>query len=161
MKSKTLISLAVIILVLIGLTAWSRQNSTPDSNQGNAELTAAETTFDFGVIKINGGLVQHNFLIKNNGAAAVTIREIYTSCMCTTALWTGPNGSAGPFGMPGHGALPTVSETLAPNEEATVAVTFDPAAHGPSGIGRVERLVYIKSADAKSLTLKIYAQVTP
>ncbi|MBI4135976.1 MAG: DUF1573 domain-containing protein [Candidatus Vogelbacteria bacterium] len=166
MNSKTLISLAVILLVLVGLTAWSRQGVTSNTNQNNdqgkAEITAAETNFDFGQVKINGGLVSHDFTVRNNGAETVTVKKIYTSCMCTTAVWTDPDGqTAGPFGMPGHGVIPTINETLAPNEEATVAVTFDPAAHGPSGIGRVERLIYLETNNTEPLTLKFTVNVTP
>ncbi|MBI2097600.1 MAG: DUF1573 domain-containing protein [Candidatus Vogelbacteria bacterium] len=166
MNSKTLFSLIVIILVLVGLTAWSRQsapsNNSQNSKQGKAELAAAETSFDFGAIKINGGLVSHGFAVRNSGAAPLAIKKIYTSCMCTTAVWTGPDGqTAGPFGMPGHGSIPTINEILAPDQEATVAVTFDPAAHGPSGIGRVERLIYLETDDAEPLILKFTVNVTP
>ncbi|MBI2100864.1 MAG: DUF1573 domain-containing protein [Candidatus Vogelbacteria bacterium] len=166
MNSKNLVGLIIIILVLVGLVAWSRQDSTANNSQNNnqsqTELTAAETSFDFGAIKINGGLVRHDFAVRNSGAAPLTIKKIYTSCMCTTAVWTGPDGqTTGPFGMPGHGSIPTINEILAPDQEATVAVTFDPAAHGPSGIGRVERLIYLETDDAEPLILKFTVNVTP
>lgn len=161
MKSKTLISLLVIVLVLVGLTAWSRQDAKPNNNQSAAVLVAAETDFDFGQVRINDGLISHNFTVKNDSAAAITIKKIYTSCMCTTAVWKDKNGTAGPFGMPGHGAIPEVSRTLAPGETATVEVTFDPAAHGPAGIGRVERLVYLENDAAEPFVLKFAANVTP
>lgn len=161
MNSKTLVSLLVIILVLVGLTAWSRQDTKPNNNQSAAVLVAAETDFDFGQVRINGGLVNHDFTLKNNGAAPIAIKKIYTSCMCTTAAWKDKNGTAGPFGMPGHGAIPEVSRTLGPSETATVEVTFDPAAHGPAGIGRVERLVYLENDASEPLILKFTANVTP
>ena len=166
MNSKTLVSLIIIILVLTGLTAWSRQDATSNNSQNNnpsqAQLAAAETSFDFGQVEINGGLVSHDFTVSNSGAETVTVKKIYTSCMCTTAVWIDPDGqTAGPFGMPGHGSIPTIKETLAPNDAATVAVTFDPAAHGPSGIGRVERLIYLETDNAEPLILKFTVNVTP
>lgn len=67
----------------------------------------------------------------------------------------------GPFGMPGHGAIPTINEALEPGTEATIEVVFDPAAHGPAGVGKVNRVVTVETASGEALQLSFQATVTP
>ena len=81
--------------------------------------------------------------------------------MCTTAALKAKSGSYGPFGMPGHGIIPKISGVVAANETAEVAAIFDPAAHGPAGVGKIERMIYIESANSAPVELKISALVTP
>jgi hypothetical protein len=38
---------------------------------------------------------------------------------------------------------------------------FDPTAHGPSGLGRIERTVTLESARAAALELRMVVMVTP
>ena len=81
--------------------------------------------------------------------------------MCTTATLTTKEGKAGPFGMPGHEAIQTISQTIAPNEEASVEAIYDPAAHGPAGTGKVRRTIYIETdAQKEPLELTFEANVT-
>jgi hypothetical protein len=63
--------------------------------------------------------------------------------------------------MPGHGSIPTFDQRLEPNQEASIEVEYDPNAHGPSGVGRIERSVIIEGRDGKLVTLNIIANVTP
>ena len=107
------------------------------------------------------GNVTHRFSIKNANAAPVVIRKISTSCMCTTAQLVKGGRKLAIYGMPGHGYVPNLDEPIAPNEQAMVEVVFDPAAHGPAGIGRVERLVTIYTGAAQPLELSFNALVAP
>ena len=97
----------------------------------------------------------------NTGAARLTINRIFTSCMCTSATLVTGTQRKGPFGMPGHGPSTAVRAPLAPAELATVEVVFDPAAHGPSGLGRIERSVTVQSAEAAPLELRMVVMVKP
>ncbi|OGN16959.1 MAG: hypothetical protein A3F48_00885 [Candidatus Yanofskybacteria bacterium RIFCSPHIGHO2_12_FULL_41_9] len=63
--------------------------------------------------------------------------------------------------MPGHGYVPPVKESLNSGEEAVIKVVFDPNAHGPAGIGKIQRSIFIESDGSKSLELQISASVTP
>lgn len=124
-------------------------------------LRARETHFDFGPISMAAGKVSHRYLFRNESAAPVLIRQVYTSCMCTTATLVKGMRVIGSYGMPGHGPMPAVNETLAPNEAAYVDVVFDPAAHGPAGLGRTERVVTIEPGAGAPLQVGFTAYVKP
>lgn len=125
-------------------------------------LRAKETNFAFGSISMAAGKVSHRYWFRNESAAPVLIKRIYTSCMCTTATLVKGLRKVGSYGMAGHGGpLPDVNESLAPNEAAYVDVEFDPAAHGPAGLGRTERVVTVEPAAGEPLQLAFVANVTP
>lgn len=172
---KIVTSIIVVVLVLGGLFFWGRFKAparspaaAPNPSQTNLSsvLTTSESDFDFGTVSIKAGNASHNYKIKNTSDKPLTITKIYTSCMCTTATLVrgGPatsSGRIGPFGMPGHGIIPKISESFAPGEEAQVEVVFDPAAHGPSGVGRIYRIVYLETKEGSPLELRFTAEVIP
>ena len=127
----------------------------------NGVLAAQENNYDFGSISMAAGKVSKTFVIKNTGADALAVNQLYTSCMCTVATLKIGGRSAGPFGMPGHGFAQRINETIQPNEEAGVEIIFDPAAHGPAGVGRIERIIYLENSAGAPLELKFSATVTP
>ena len=163
---KKIIITIIFIVGLVGILAWlgainmgnTDRSSTPS---GPAVLAAAEKVFDFGTISMAAGPVKHEFAIKNTAENKSVITKIYTSCMCTEASLRTMEGISGPFGMPGHGSVPRVNKKLESGEEAVVEVVFDPAAHGPAGIGAVERAVYLENDSGAPLELIIKATVTP
>ena len=63
--------------------------------------------------------------------------------------------------MPGHGgAVPKINQVVAPDGSASIEVEFDPNAHGPAGIGLMERVVFLEtSAGMREFNIK--AMVTP
>ena len=81
--------------------------------------------------------------------------------MCTTAFLLKDGEEIGPFGMAGHsGVRGNANLTVNPGEEAVVRVVFDPAAHGPAGVGPIERQVMLEVGD-KPLFLSFKAVVKP
>jgi len=128
---------------------------------GSRALVAREQYFDFGPISMRAGKVSHRFWFQNEGPDPVTIHRVYTSCMCTTATLVKGLRTIGSYGMPGHGPLPAVDQALEPKEAAYVDVVFDPAAHGPAGLGRTERTVTIETWSGAPLTIGFVAMVTP
>jgi hypothetical protein len=160
------------IVIALGLFMPAKKPSgvwVPYEGQSAAEqfsgarvLTPDAPSFDFGRISMAKGKVSHRYSIRNSGETPLTITKIFTSCMCTTATFiTRSAKKIGPFGMPGHGVLPSVSERLAPGEEAIVDVVFDPAAHGPAGVGPTQRSVTILNDAGLALELRLSAMVTP
>lgn len=155
-----------VIVIAIGIFR-SKENVAKSRPEPARQMFAAgsllspEPYFDFGRISMAAGKVSHRFWIKNTGNAAITITKMYTSCMCTAATLITPAGTKGPFGMPGHGVMPIISQTLAPAAGAQVEVVFDPAAHGPAGIGPTERIVTVQTNESAPLELRFVAMVRP
>ena len=141
--------------------------STPANSPAKVEprssgaFTVSESNYNFGKISMAAGKVTHRYRIANAGADPIVIRKIYTSCMCTTAALVKGVRKFEPFGMPGHGSIPTLNETLVPKEEAIIEVVFDPAAHGPAGVGPIERVVTVENSTERPLELAFAAVVTP
>lgn len=165
-NKKIFIGVSVIVLALVGAMWIARpdaSNSSINSSYTDSEgvILSEAPSFDFGTVSMAEGIVTHVFTIENPTANPVTITRLYTSCMCTTAALVTENGRKGPFGMAGHGFIPRFKEVLEPGGKAAVQVAFDPAAHGPAGIGLVERTVYVETADASPFKLHITAVVTP
>jgi hypothetical protein len=126
-----------------------------------AGLTARQDFFDFGTISMASGKVSHRFWFRNDAAAPLLVKRIYTSCMCTTATLVKAMRIVGSYGMAGHGPMPDVNESFAPGEAAYVDVVFDPAAHGPAGLGHTERVVSIETDARQRLQLAFVANVRP
>jgi len=124
-------------------------------------LQARESAFDFGSISMAAGKVTHRFWFRNESGSKVLIRRIYTSCMCTAATLVKGMKIINTYGMPGHGPLPAVNESLKPGEAAYVDVVFDPAAHGPAGLGPTQRVVTIESDAGQPVELHFVANVRP
>ena len=159
------IVIGFIALLFFAGSATSKKTSSTTQNGAavSSAFTASETFFDFGTISMKNGKVSRMFSVANGGAAPQTIKRISTSCMCTEAFLVGQdNSKRGPFGMPGHGGAATrISETIKPGESRVVKVVFDPNAHGPAGVGLMERVVMISDENGGTLQLQIKAMVTP
>lgn len=171
--NKIVVSIVVGVVILGGFIWIARPNGKStlpvSANTNGALMVQDASNYDFGSISMANGKVNHEFKIKNIGVEAVTISKVYTSCMCTTAVLiigdpsvgSGQVKKLGPYGMPGHVFIPTIGETLNPNEEATVDVVFDPAAHGPAGVGKIERAVIVENNAGQPIELLFSAMVTP
>lgn len=160
-----LIGFTVVAIVLgIFISRGNIPQARPDfaaPRIAASPLSSPEPTFHFGIISMAAGNVSHRYKIRNSGATPVTVTQIYTSCMCTTATLVTRTGGKGPFGMPGHGPVMSIAERIAPGEDALVEVVFDPRAHGPSGIGMNQRIVTIRNDAGQPLELRFTAMVTP
>lgn len=173
MVSVSLIALTVAIAIIAArpggdsaapagtATSGARAAVPPAAAPAAGPLTAREANFDFGTVSMAAGKVSHRFWFRNDSAAPVLVKRIYTSCMCTTATLVKSVRVVGSYGMPGHGPLPDVNESFAPREAAYLDVVFDPAAHGPAGLGRTERVVSVESDAGQRLELGFVADVRP
>jgi hypothetical protein len=163
--NKTIISIIGAILVLGGLIWIARPDGKSTSSvraDSNGVLSVAESNnYDFGTISMAAGNVTHAFKIKNTSSEAVVINKVYTSCMCTTATLVKGDQRFGPFGMPGHVAVPKIDQTINPDEEIIIEAVFDPAAHGPAGVGSIQRVVTVENNAGSPVELQFAALVTP
>jgi len=169
MKNKnTIISVIIVAIVFIGIIWFAKPNgnkekanAVSDKPSSAAALTAAETFYNFGEVSMANGNVNHEFKVKNNAAGPINVAKIYTSCMCTTASITVGEKTKGPFGMPGHGLVPKANMEIPAGAEAVITAIFDPNAHGPAGVGRIEREIYLEDDAGAQTILKFEATVTP
>ena len=150
------------------MIAGPKKNSSIDKQPASVEQPAAvnlavdESFFDFGNMSMAAGVVVHEFKVKNIGTTEAVISQIYTSCMCTEATFKKGDTKLGPFGMPGHGFVPKIKGAIGVGEEGIIEVPFDPAAHGPAGVGPVDRVVYLVYKDKdKPIELEFKAVVQP
>ena len=171
-KTKFILGAGAVVLVIGGLIIAARPEpaaKTPtavemvkaDAASSAGRLTATETKFSFGPISMARGKVKHRYPIGNAGTEQIVIRKLYTSCMCTTAALVKGGKAGEAFGMPGHTPIPTINVPINPGEEAFVEVVFDPAAHGPAGVGPIERVVTIENNAGQPLELAFAALVSP
>lgn len=159
-------SVGIIIVLLVVLVVISSPRSPVVNGEqavvaGDNQFLVTETSYDFGAISMKNGMVERDFVLTNNGTSPITVTKLYTSCMCTKALLKVGDSQAGPFGMPGHAAIPSIRELVQPGEQATVRVIFDPNAHGPAGVGRIDRVVTVENNGGDPVELRFSALVTP
>jgi hypothetical protein len=166
MDKKIIIIILIVAFALVGLVMWSYANTggaTQAQSNASSTLTASTTLYDFGTISMANGKVDHLFEITNPTSKDVNINTISTSCMCTTAYFVNGTTKDGPFGMSGMGFTypSTANEVVPANSSREINVQFDPAAHGPAGIGDIDRTIYIGQTNGGTLQLEIKAVVTP
>lgn len=154
------VALGLLLLYAEPKAGENVESKNISSNQ-TSQLTADLSAYDFGTISMKNGKVTKSFKVYNNQNSPVLVTKVYTSCMCTDALLKIDSKLYGPFGMLAHGAAPSVNQEIKPNQEASIDVTFDPNAHGPAGVGVIEREVTVEQASGGKLTLNIKANVTP
>jgi hypothetical protein len=163
MKTTTIV-LGIVILAIGAMVLPNLMSNNSSSKVSAGSLEATESFFDFGEIPLTGGLVETTYKLTNIGDEPVTIGKVFTSCMCTTASIIESDGKEkGVFGMPGHRGILTHAESLvAPGESVTVKAVYDPAAHGPSGVGLVQRSIYLEtnSQTKPKVELRFKAMVT-
>lgn len=165
MKNKTVITWALIIVGLFGLMWWGGQSqaSLPSQEQTETQsvLTSDKTLFEFGTISMAKGLVSTVFKVTNPTENDINVESVTTSCMCTKAYVLKGSDRKGPFGMPGHGVVPKANEVIKAGETRDIEVVYDPAAHGPAGVGPIDRFVFLQDTSGAVLRLEIKAVVTP
>lgn len=165
-SSKKIIGTTIAVLAITGALVFfvgsgKEKEKIPVERGEFSSLKTQENYYDFGSVSMKNGKVPHAFKLKNDGSLPVVISKLYTSCMCTSASLLTDEGEVGPFGMQGHGFIPTIDRVVEPGEEFTVNTVFDPAAHGPAGIGRIERVVFLESENGGTFQLGFSAMVTP
>lgn len=149
------IIVATLVILVGGIFLLGRTQEVPVGEVAGLEV--APLSYDLGGVPINGGIVTREYEVKNTTEKTLRLKKIATSCMCTTAAVEIGEETSQFFGMEGHGDKnPPVNLELGSGQSGKVMVNFDPAAHGPEGIGAFQRLVWLTFSDPagiKELTL--------
>lgn len=164
MKQDTKVILGIILataVVIVGgiflLTVTLREETLGEV----AGVEANPSFYDLGEVAINAGVVTREYAVKNATERSLKLKKIATSCMCTTAQVLLGEKATAFFGME-HPTdkNPPVNLELASGEAARVVVNFDPAAHGPEGLGPFERVVWLTFSDPAGIKeLKLFGTV--
>lgn len=139
------IVLTSFLVLAGGIFLVSRMESSPEviASQ-NAKAQVEKTEYDWGRIKLDEGDVKKTFTIKNIGTDTLSLLNISTSCMCTTAQVKIGEQTSPFFGM--HSKSSWIGE-VEPEEKAELEIVFDPAYHGPSGVGPISREIIVETND--------------
>jgi len=169
-KNKVISFVIVIFVLFLGLFILGNPNNKSDNKIGSTssevsteqQLKAPEVFYDFGVISMKNGDVSKRFKVTNESSEDILMPSLATSCMCTRAYFIGPDGNkVGPFGMPGMGIVPKLNKMIKAGESIDIEVIYDPNAHGPAGVGMIDRFVYLEDVNGNKIQFEIKANVTP
>lgn len=137
----------VSILVIVGVAFLLSSKSQTEAEMPTTEvagLTASPEGYDLGDVAIKGGIISKDYEIKNTTSETLNLKKIATSCMCTTAKVRVGDKETRFFGMEMAGdSNPPLDLAIPKGETAKVSVEFDPAAHGPEGVGPFDRIVWL------------------
>jgi hypothetical protein len=165
MKRNILIVGLLAVAGLLGAMWLGRPTGSATTAQTDnavrSALSAPETLYDFGVVLMKDGKVSHRFKVTNPTDKELTAEYLSTSCMCTTAYIVDDKAQIGPFGMEGMGSRGKARMLFKPAETREIEVVFDPNAHGPAGVGPLQRFVTLTDATGGRLQLEIKGVVRP
>ncbi len=154
MNRKLIIGLIIALAAIGGgffYFSSQNKNNVPDSELARinpADVTVSPESIDIGKVIMKAGLVIKEYEIKNSSPSLLRLKKIVTSCMCTRAQVSVGDKRTRFYGMEMAGdANPSISFDIPAGSLATLTVRFDPAAHGPAGVGVVNRSVYLTFAD--------------
>src|SRR3990172_3572332 len=146
------------LLLIVGFAVW--QARLPAGQGGNEDenvqvagvqvnnIEVEEDYYNLGNVSIKGGIKTLEYKVKNTEDTSLKLKKIATSCMCTKAKVKVGDKETKFFGMEGHGDKnPPVNLEIGSNMEVLVTVEFDPAAHGPQGVGPFDRIIWLTFSD--------------
>lgn len=137
----------ITVLIIAGAAVIFSRASTKTSDIPTSEvlgLSVSPEGYDMGEVAIDGGIVARQYEIENTTDKPLSLIKLATSCMCTRARIKVGEKETSFFGMemPGDNN-PPLKLKIAPGQKASVEVNFDPAAHGPQGVGPFDRIVWL------------------
>lgn len=156
-QSKTYLwGILAILAILVGFKILS-SSATEVAPVADGELTISESSWDIGDVRMSDGMNTKSISLTNETSSPITLTQMETSCMCTTAQIVHADGSkSGLKGMPGHGGgSASLSETIQAGETATLLVNFDPNAHGPEATGPITRNVMMMTNSQAQPEIKL------
>ncbi len=143
--------LGITFLIIVGGVALfggekGNADQTPISQVMGVEANPAN--YELGAVPINGGIVTKDYEIKNTTDQVIKLKKIATSCMCTQVKVSVGGTETRFFGMEhAMDRNPPINLEFEPGQTGNVTVNFDPAAHGPQGVGPFDRSVWLTFSD--------------
>lgn len=107
----------------------------------NKDISFSEKSYDFGTVKADDPVVEHEFVFTNNADVPLTVMSASASCGCTRAKYT--------------------AEPVKPGQQGKIIVTFHPKGQRGYISKNVKVRYKVAGKKVKNLTLKISGTVTP
>ncbi len=124
------------MFIFLGVSLVHADNSIAPAGKTQAEIRKDPNFYDFGTVK-EGDVIKHAFILKNNEAEPIHIKEVNTSCACTT---------------------PKVSATcVMPGKEVSIEISFD--TKGYPGLRKRQLFVHTDSKKSSLVIFEIQADV--
>lgn len=148
-----LIGVLVFTVAVIGAAVIISGSGSPSDAKAVLEQTnGSKIAIDHmqktvGNIPYSGGILYHSFPIQNTGTKDLKIANLGTSCHCTKAFLRIGKTDGPEFGMKGSSVPSNWTGILKPGEKGEIIAAFDPAFHGPAGIGSVTRIISFETND--------------
>lgn len=149
---KVIVIVLPILSVVVGLV-FVLANYSPKETSGTPKIEINPKEYDAGTVAIGAGLVKKTYEIKNVGDGELKISSIQTSCDCTSAILKVGDKESPKFGM--HSTSAFWSQEIIPGEIGYLEVIFDPAFHGPHGIGQMLRVVFLSTNDSQNKKVEV------
>jgi len=146
------VTLGTIILLVGGIFLLSKSSTGYTGSVTGADrfvsdveaqgLEANPVSIDIGKVGYGDGVVSKEYEVRNTTSATMKLRKIVTSCMCTKARVKIGDKATKFYAMEMNGDKnPIIDYDLPAGATAKIEFQFDPAAHGPAGIGLIDRVI--------------------
>ena len=142
-----LMILGLSVLLVLVFSLFQVKNGENDQKVLGVVIQDLEVNpefYDLGQVQMKDGNVVKTYEIKNTSDEIMKLKRVATSCMCTKVKIKIGDRETREFGMEGMGDKnPPINLELPSGQTATVTAIFDPAAHGPKGVGSFDRTVFL------------------
>lgn len=158
--NKYFIIITILFVIILGIgiaVGFKRTNKelTYSANDPNRPIIQTkENSFSFGKINVRDK-VEHDFEIKNIGKSDLVLKQVRTSCDCTSAFLIYKDQKSPKFDM----NYSNWELSIKPDTNAILRVVYEPSIMPVEGA--VERFITLSSNDPKNpkLEFKIAAEV--
>lgn len=152
-KIKKIVLISLLAIFISGGIIFSLLRLSSSEKKAKPKIVIKEMKYDAGTVSMADGVVKHTYEIKNTGKGDLKINKIWTSCMCTSAILKVGDKKSPKFGM--HDDRAFWSQTITSGQIGLLEVTFDPAFHGPQGVGSIDRVIYLSTNDRQNREIEI------
>lgn len=77
-------SLLGALLLFVAMVGCKDGKRIVEPKEGPAHLVIPQKAYDFGPLSFDAGVVEHEFMIVNDGSEDLAVTDAYNSCSCTT-----------------------------------------------------------------------------
>lgn len=154
-KYLSFLAVFIILILVVYFTKFVKRKRL----ESGPKIEVNPKAYNFGQVIASEGVVEAIFELKNEGSEPLVIREMRSSCACTTAVLEIDGEESPVFGM--HNNLTDWSAVIEPQEVVKMKIMFDPNFHKNTS-GPVTRTVEIFSNDPwnkqEKVTINVFVQ---